>query len=98
MIKKEKLKGILPAIVPCTTDCTWDNLYQLINSLITLLLEVAIPLAVIVILYGGFMIITSGGSEDGFKKGKDAIIGAVIGLAIVFGSYIAVNLIIGALT
>ena len=61
------------------------ELSQTITNLMTLLLYGAIPLAVLVILYGGFTILTSGGSESRYEKGKDAIIGAVIGLFIVFG-------------
>ena len=102
-IKTEKLKGILLAtspfpIVPCTTNCGWDDLSQLIQNLLNLLLYGAIPLAVLVILYGGFTILTAAGSEGRYEQGKNAIIGAVVGLCIVFGSYILVSLITRALS
>ena len=45
------------------------------------------------IAYGGFLWMTSGGSEQRIAKGKEAILAAVIGLAIVFGSFIIIKLI-----
>lgn len=104
-VRTEKLKDIPLAfagapfsVVTCGSNCTWDDFYGLINTLINLMVYAAIPLAVIVVLYGGFCIMTAAGDESRFQKGKDAIIGAVIGLVIVFGSYILVNFIIRALS
>ncbi len=83
-----------PIVPQCPkTGCGWPELSQLIQNLMNLLLYGAIPLAVIVILYGGFVILTAAGSETRFSKGKSAIIGAIVGLFIVFGSYILVILI-----
>ncbi|HZX00875.1 MAG TPA: pilin [Candidatus Paceibacterota bacterium] len=98
-VKIASAQGIVPCGGPGQPACTsWDNLSQLINNLITFLLEVSIPLAVLVILYGGFLILTAAGSEGRYEQGKNAIIGAVIGLFIVFGSYILVSLITRALS
>jgi hypothetical protein len=100
---RDKFKGILLAIFPIVPQSPsggygWPELSQTITNLMTLLLYGAIPLAVLVILYGGFTILTSGGSESRYEKGKDAIIRAVIGLFIVFGSYILVSLVTRALS
>ncbi|MBL4694559.1 PKD domain-containing protein [Candidatus Gracilibacteria bacterium] len=51
-------------------------------------------LAVIIIIYGGVLYVTSGGEEEQTGKGKKAIQYAVIGLLIVLGSFAFVNTVI----
>lgn len=41
-------------------------------------------IAVIIAIYGGFMILTSGGDEEKVKKGKNLVIYMVVGLVVVF--------------
>ena len=57
----------------------------------------AAPLAGIIMAYGGFMLITSGGNETNKSKGTNAIWAAVWGILITFGAYVIVNAIIGGL-
>ena len=51
---------------------------------------IAIPLGVLFVAYGGFVIMTAGGSEEKVKKGKQVITAAVIGIAIAFGSWLII--------
>jgi len=53
--------------------------------------------AVILIIYGGILWMTSMGDDKGAKKGKEVIMNAVIGLAIILGAYVIVNFVITAL-
>lgn len=48
-------------------------------------------LALLAFIYGGFILILSRGTPDQVKKGKDAMVAAIIGLVIVFGAYILVR-------
>lgn len=57
-----------------------------INRIISLLYWIAIPVAVLMILYGGFKILVAGGDPKKFSDGKKVILYAVIGLAIVLVS------------
>ena len=57
-----------------------------INRIISLLYWIAIPVAVLMILYGGFKILVAGGDPKKFSDGKKIILYAVIGLAIVLVS------------
>ena len=54
-----------------------------IQHIVNLLSVVGGIAAVIVIIYAGFRLVTSGGSPDGVKSGKNAIIYAIIGLIII---------------
>ena len=53
--------------------------------------------AILVLIYGGFLYITAGGEAEKAEKGKKAIIGAVIGIIIIMLSYTVFNVSIGAL-
>ena len=44
-------------------------------------------LGLVMILYGGFLLLTSGGNADIVKKAKSTIIYAAIGIAVVIGSW-----------
>lgn len=46
------------------------------------------------LLYGGFLWMTSGGSEDGVKKAKQMIQNAIIGLVIIVSSYAISNFVL----
>lgn len=53
-------------------------------------------LGVAVVIYGGVLLLTSGGSQERIEKGKAAIIWAVIGIALALFSYIILQFIINA--
>ncbi len=97
-IKIASAQGIVPCGGPGQPACNWTQFSLLIDKILGFMLTAAIPLAVIVIIYGGFTILTAAGSEGRYEQGKNAIIGAVVGLFIVFGSYILVSLVTRALS
>ena len=98
-------------IVPCGECAAWDkgvctkinecticHLFVGINSIINFLLKnIAFPLGVVAILYGGFMIMTSGGSEERVKKGKTALEFAVYGIILAFAGWLIVGTILSSL-
>ncbi len=69
---------------------------QLIGNVIKTLLAVVGALALAMFVYGGFTWLTSGGSPDKIKKGKDILIWAVIGLVVIFTSYSLVDFLLTA--
>ena len=77
-------------LVPSDTG-TFCGLLQLFKNLLSFALEIAVPIAVIAIVYGGFKIMTAGGSPKGEEAGKAAIKSALIGVVIVFGAWIIIN-------
>jgi hypothetical protein len=54
-------------------------------------------LSLIMFIYGGFMFLISSGSSDKVGQAKKIIIAAVIGLLIVFSSYLIIKFVVGAL-
>jgi len=70
-----------------------ETIAELINQAIGLLGIIA----VMVILYGGFVWMISGGNEEKVKKAKDTMISGVIGLVIVLTSFSIANFVINSI-
>ncbi len=60
----------------------------------TYILGIVGALTLLMFVYGGFTWILSGGSADKVKKGKDIILGSVVGLMIVFSSYLIIDYVV----
>ncbi len=98
-------QGLLGRILP---DCVFDSSVQgeckdvsvfikLAIDLANVLLSVVGGLALLAFLYGGFVLILSQGNAEQIDKGKSAMVAALIGLAVVFGAYLLVNILSDAL-
>ncbi len=66
---------------------------QCANKIIDLLIEVSIPIVAIMVLYGGFQIMTAGGDPEKFKGGKNTILYAAIGFVAVLAAKGVVGLV-----
>ncbi len=61
-----------------------NDLFEIINIATRLLLQISIPLAVLWILYAGYLMLTAGPTPAKFEKGKGILKNVVIGLAVIF--------------
>jgi hypothetical protein len=91
-------------IVPCgtragnTEPCTLCHLYNLAKNILDFLLFwLALPIAVLVLLGGGILLLVSTGNPSTIQRGKDAMQNAVIGLIIAFAAWIIINTILATL-
>lgn len=60
-----------------------NTFQELVNVIGTWIFNLAIPIAVIIIIYAGVLMLTSGGNPTQFQKGTKALWYAVLGLAVV---------------
>ena len=70
----------------------------LIGRVIKGVLGIVGSLALLMIVYGGFTMLTSGGAEAKITKAKGVIVWAVIGLVVIFLSYAILKAVLGILT
>jgi len=63
------------------------TVYTLAGRIISVVLGLVGTIALVMFIYGGIIWMTSAGSKDKVKKGKDAIVWSVIGMAVIFASY-----------
>jgi len=94
------LLASLPAsaagLVPCNgPDCKLCHLLVLIVNITNFLMRnIAAPLAGLMFLVGGIMMVAAGGSESRFSKGKEIFLNTLIGVVIVLSSWAIVNTLI----
>jgi hypothetical protein len=88
--------GILPAGAD-KGDYTLNDFIQLAVNISKWLLGITGSLALLAFIYGGVVFLISAGNTEMVAKGKKIIIGAVIGLVIVFASYTIIQFTMDAL-
>ena len=91
-----------PVLVPCggpgQPDCNFTYFIKMINILIGYLIFYIIPCIVtIVILYAGFLLLTSSGNEEKVTEAKGLITKAVLGIIIVTIAWLVVKGILVAI-
>ncbi|MFY9462461.1 MAG: hypothetical protein WAP51_04650 [Candidatus Sungiibacteriota bacterium] len=92
-------QGIVPCGTSTTRPCTICDLGVLVINLTNFLIyNIAIPLASLMIIIGGIMIMIGSASEERVKTGKKILTNAIIGVIIVFVAWLLVDTIIKVLT
>ncbi len=71
---------------------------QIIGNVVKAVLGVVGALALFMVVYGGIILLSSAGKQDQIKKGKDVLIWATIGVAVILGSYVLVDFIIAGIS
>lgn len=81
--------------IPCTaTICIinpfkMDTIQGFIETIVNdILMPIGGVIAVVMIIYSGFLFVTARGSDTQIKKAKDALLWAVIGAAILLGAWV----------
>ncbi len=81
-----------------TGSCSFCDGLIVIKNLITILFEFAIPLTVIMIIYGAFKFMLAGGNENSIKSGREIMLNAAWGLAIALSAWVIINTLLHLLT
>lgn len=76
--------GSVTLVNPLGSSC--NNLTCPVTAVINFLFTIAIPLCGIMVLVGGFQMMTAAGDPEKFGKGKKTILYAVVGFVIIFVS------------
>lgn len=71
-----------------------ENVDSVITRVVNVLLFIIGAISVIMIIFGGFKYVTSGGDSNGVTSAKNTILYAVIGLVIASLAYAIVNFVI----
>ncbi len=75
-------------------SCDLCDGLRVFQNIVHVLFQIAIPLSVVFIVYGGIRLMTSGGSEQGVSAAKEIVKSAIIGLAISLAAWMLVNVVI----
>lgn len=75
-----------------------EDIAGLLGNIIRIVLGFAGIIALLVFVIGGLVLLTSGGASDKIEKGKNILYGGVLGITLVFVSYLLVSFILSALS
>ncbi len=76
---------------------TIGTLPEFIKKLVDILLIIGVPIVAMMIIWSGFLLVTARGNSDKIEAGKKAFMAAVIGGAILLGSYVIAEAISGTI-
>lgn len=87
------------AIVTCDgPNCDIDKFFEMLGKIYDFIVkDIATPLAVIAVAVGGILMMISAGNPNLMSIGKKVFWSAIIGLALVFCSYLIIKFIINAM-
>ncbi|MFO0881993.1 MAG: pilin [Candidatus Saccharimonadales bacterium] len=78
----------------CQSNANQNTLPTIIGKIISIFSWVVGAVSVIMLIYGGFKYITSGGDSGGVTAAKNTILYAIVGLVIVALSQVIVNFVL----
>ena len=78
-------------------DCSLNDFVQFAINIVTWIYGIVGSLALLYFVYGGFTFLISAGKSEEVNKGKDIIKNAVIGIIIIFTSWIIINFVLTTL-
>ncbi len=73
------------------------NFSKLVSDVLSYLFVIGAIVALVFLIWGGIKWITSGGDKAKVEGARNTIIGAIIGLIIIFASYLIINLVLSSL-
>lgn len=73
--------------------CSEGTVGSVFKLILNWALAIAFLAAVVVLLYGGFIYITSAGNQETAKQGKTAVFNALIGIVIISLSFVIVQVV-----
>lgn len=84
--------------VALTNPLGTSDVRVIIGRVIQAALGLSGSIALLMIIYGGFLWLTSGGNTEKIEQGKKILIWAVLGLVVLFSAYTITNAIIQGIT
>lgn len=76
------------------TGVPGGTLLDTITFIVNIILYIVGAIALLMLVYGGFMYIISGGNEDTIEKAKKILTYAIVGVVVVIISYVVVNFLV----
>lgn len=88
--------SIIDKAIPCQGEgnCQLSHLIQVVINVAQWIWGISGSLALLMFIYGGFMFLISGGQSEKITKAKGIISNSLIGLVIIFTSYVIVGFVV----
>lgn len=98
-------EGVLTCAVPSRPEATAEeqkpcqpcHIFSLAQKILQLLITLAAPVAIIMLIWSGFLMVSSAANPGLREKGKKVLTNTLIGIAIIFFAWLGIDTIIKAL-
>lgn len=90
-------QGLVPVMCESPQTCGTCEFVELINNVIGFLLTFASIVATLLIVYGGFKLVTSGGNVSAKGEAKSIVTNVIIGYVLILTAFLIVNTVLGVL-
>src|SRR3989344_5443601 len=77
---------------PCVLG-TNSNIGKCVTQIYQWALALSAILAMLMMVLGGYLVMTAGGSAEQSQKGKDYVLSAIVGMGLLFATYLILNTI-----
>jgi len=92
----QETQGLVPQCEG--SKCSTGDFVKLIDNVIKFLVTMLSVIAVIVMVYAGFLMVTSGGDENKWTTAKGLFTNVVIGIILVLAAWLIVDTLLSMLT
>jgi len=75
-----------------------NNLWDLLKNIFTALIDLAIPVAILYLVYSGYLFVTAGGDEKQINTAKENFKWTVVGIAVLLGARALVDMLKATIT
>ena len=82
-----------PAFAEDINPTGWENICDIANAVLPVIYGIAGVIALILLVMGGIQYMSSGGDKIAVEQARGRITSAIVGLVIVFGAYLVINVI-----
>ena len=92
----QAITSLTDGLGDCITDgsCELDDFMRIAVNVSQIILGIVGALTLLFFVYGGVVFLTSSGNKEMVTKGRNIIVGSIIGLVIVFASYTIIGFVI----
>jgi len=90
-------QGLVPVACENPQTCGTCEFVELINNVINFLITFASFAATLLIMYGGYRLVISGGNESTKREAKSIITNVLIGYVLILAAFLIVNTVLGVL-
>jgi hypothetical protein len=87
---------ILPQMALAQSPCkagTGSSLGRCITQIYTWSLAISAILGILMIIMGGYKVMTAGGNAEQSTSGKNMVLSSIVGICLLFGAYLILNTI-----
>ncbi len=89
--------GPISTIIPIENPIAANSLQELLATILQAFVRIGIPIAVLFLVYAGFLFVKAQGNPEELNTAKRAFLWTLVGVAVLFGAEVLANIISGTI-